>query len=213
MRYRLELFSNFTYALERPDTGDQFAQKDSRSVYGLQASHAFGHTLAGLPLRTEVGVQVRHDRIRGSACSTPRERQTVATTREDEVRQTMLGLYGQSAVEISPSLRAVLGLRADRLTTRVDALTLADNGGRASATQLSPKLSLIAGPFAKTEFFFNAGRGLHSNDARGTTARVDPKSGDAVDPVPPLVAARGIEDRRAHRSAGRACKARWRCGS
>jgi outer membrane receptor protein involved in Fe transport len=105
----------------------------------------------------------------------------------------MLGVYGQSAVEFSPSLRAVLGLRADRLTTRVDALTLPPIAARASATQLSPKLSLIAGPFAKTEFFFNAGRGLHSNDARGTTARVDPKSGDAVDPVPPLVAARGVE--------------------
>jgi hypothetical protein len=45
---------NFTYTLERPDaTGDQFSQQDERSVYGLQASHAFGHSLGGLPVRTK----------------------------------------------------------------------------------------------------------------------------------------------------------------
>ena len=84
-------------------------------------------------------------------------------------------------------------MRADHLRSNVHSLSAADNSGRSQATQLSPKLSLIAGPFARTEFFVNAGRGLHSNDARGTTTRVDPKSGDAVDPVPPLVASRGAE--------------------
>jgi hypothetical protein len=58
---------------------------------------------------------------------------------------------------------------------------------------VSPKFTLVAGPFAKTEFFLNAGRGLHSNDARGTTATLDPKTGEAVDKVPGLVAARGAE--------------------
>jgi TonB dependent receptor len=80
---------------------------------------------------------------------------------------------------------------------RVNSLTLAANSGSSSQTLFSPKLSLIAGPFwersAKTEFFFNAGRGLHSNDARGTTARIDPKSGDAVDAVPALVPSKGFE--------------------
>jgi outer membrane receptor protein involved in Fe transport len=51
----------------------------------------------------------------------------------------------------------------------------------------------VAGPWAKTEFFFNSGRGFHSNDARGTTSTVDPKTGAAVDKVPGLVAARGME--------------------
>lgn len=35
--YRLKLFSNFTYALERPSDGDQFPQKDDRTVYGIVA--------------------------------------------------------------------------------------------------------------------------------------------------------------------------------
>jgi hypothetical protein len=45
--YRLQLFSNFTYAMERPDTGDQFSQLDRRAVYGFSASHGLDHHLAG----------------------------------------------------------------------------------------------------------------------------------------------------------------------
>lgn len=64
MRYRLQLWSNFTYALDNPVDGDQFQQADSRSVVGLSASHRFDHALAGLPTRSELGLQLRHDRIR-----------------------------------------------------------------------------------------------------------------------------------------------------
>jgi outer membrane receptor protein involved in Fe transport len=87
----------------------------------------------------------------------------------------------------------VLGLRADNARFDVDSLSLAANSGRARDTMVSPKFSLVLGPWAKTEFFFNAGRGFHSNDARGTTATVDPRSGDPVDKVPGLVASRGME--------------------
>lgn len=192
IRYRLELWSNFTYALERPDDGDQFQQSDRRQVLGLDASHAFGHRLGGLEARSEFGLQLRGDDIRVGLFDSVR-RQRTATVREDEVRQLFVGLYGQTAVELGAQLRALAGLRADQVRNRVDALTLAANGGRSQATQLSPKLGLVAGPFAKTEVFVNAGRGLHSNDARGTTARIDPRSGEAVEPVPALVATRGWE--------------------
>ena len=190
--YRLQLFSNFTYALERPATGDQFAQQDSRRVFGLSASHAVDHTLGGLAARSELGLQLRHDRIRVGLFDT-QARQTLATTRDDQVRQTQLGLYGQTSAELAPWLRGIVGLRADQARFRVHSFSQAANSGSASDHLLSPKLSLIFGPWRKTEFFVNAGRGFHSNDARGTTARLDPKTGDPVDPVPGLVPARGME--------------------
>lgn len=196
MAYRLRLFSNFTYALERPDDGDQFAQRDRRRVYGASATHALDHRLLGLPAHSELGLQLRHDRIRVALADTVARRVT-ATTRDDAVRQTQLGLWGQTTLELAPWLRSVVGLRADHARFQVrslmDTAVGAANSGRASARQLSPKLSLIAGPWARTEFFFNAGRGFHSNDARGTTATRDPRSGDAVDKVPGLAAARGLE--------------------
>jgi outer membrane cobalamin receptor len=192
MRYRLDLYSNFTYQLERPPEGDQFRQKDERWVYGLKASHAFTHDLAGLDARTEFGVQARHDRIDLGLYDTV-QRQVTAITREDRVEQTLAGVYGQTGLGFSPLLRGVFGLRGDYYRADVDSLLLEANSGATSDVQWSPKLSLIAGPVAMTEFFFNAGRGFHSNDARGTTARIDPKTGDPVDRVPALSASTGYE--------------------
>ena len=190
--YGLQLWSNFTYALERPATGDQFSQKDERRVVGASASHAFEHTLAGWPARSAFGLQLRHDRIRVGLFDTE-ARRLLGTTRDDAVRQTQAGADVQTAVAFAPWLRAVFGLRADGARFAVASLADAANSGRAADHLVSPKLALVFGPWRRTELFVNAGRGFHSNDARGTTARVDPKSGEAVARVPGLVAARGFE--------------------
>src|SRR5258708_37318168 len=58
----------------------------------------------------------------------------------------------------------------------------------------SPKAGIVLGPWYKTEFYGNAGYGLHSNDIRGATITVDPN--DTVTPVgrvPLLVRSRGAE--------------------
>jgi outer membrane receptor protein involved in Fe transport len=53
-----------------------------------------------------------------------------------------------------------------------------------NASIASPKLSLVFGPWAKTETFVNWGWGFHSNDARGVTA---------PGAVTPLVRSKGAE--------------------
>ena len=190
--YDLDLNSNFTYALDRPADGDQFKQTDRRGVYGFDAEHRFEHDVGSLPFSTSVGLQVRHDRIRNGLYDSVARRIT-GTVREDRIQQTQTGLWLQSAVELTPTLRTVIGLRADHLQAKVDALSLATNSGRASDTQVSPKLALIWSATPRTELFFNTGRGLHSNDARGLTAKVDPRTGDPVDSVPGLVPLLGNE--------------------
>jgi outer membrane receptor protein involved in Fe transport len=190
--YDLDLNSNFTYAQERPADGDQFKQTDKRTVVGAGAEHVFNHLLGEYPARTVMGAQWRQDRIRVGLYDSV-ARVATATVREDKVRQTQAGLFAQSAVELTPELRAVLGLRADHIAANVDALSLPANGGSASDWQLSPKFTLVYTVTPRTELFFNAGRGLHSNDARGMTAKFDPKTGDPVDPVQPLVPLTGVE--------------------
>jgi hypothetical protein len=192
IRYDLDLNSNFSYALERPEDGDQFKQTDQRTVLGLDAEHIVNHDLGAFPARTVAGLQLRHDRIRVGLYDSVARRIT-ATVREDRVGQTQLGLFTQTAVEFTPEFRAVFGLRADRLQADVDALTLAANGGSGSDSLVSPKLTLVYALTPKTEVFLNTGRGFHSNDARGFTARIDPKTGDPVDTVPPLVPLTGAE--------------------
>lgn len=176
--YRLSLFSNFTYALD-----GQFSQQDKRQVYGVTASHGIDHTIGSLAARSELGVQFRHDRARvGLFPSTARALGT--PTNDDKVRETMLGIYGQTALELTPWLRSVVGVRADSVRSTVEDQVTPGTAHDADQ-QLSPKLTLVAGPWAKTEFFFNAGRGFHSNDARGAT--------DPDDPAPGLAASRGYE--------------------
>jgi hypothetical protein len=182
MRYRLDLFSNFTY-YTTPD-GDQFLQRDDRKVFGVRVSHGFGHKLGAFDARSEFGLQARHDRIRVGLFDTA-ARAIVGTTRDDNVRETLAGVYGQTSVEFTALLRGVFGVRADQVRNTVQSIATPVNSGKARDTLASPKFSLIAGPFAKTELFFNAGRGFHSNDARGTT--------DAAAPTPPLVKAKGYE--------------------
>jgi outer membrane receptor protein involved in Fe transport len=67
------------------------------------------------------------------------------------------------------------------------------NSGSAGGSKLSPKLSLIFGPWDRTEFFFDAGKGFHSNDARGVIDRVDPTTGLPASSVPALVGSFGKE--------------------
>ena len=192
MRYNLDLYSNFTYALERPEQGDQFRQHDDRTVLGGRVQHAWSHAVAEQLARTEVGLQWRHDRILVGLDDTVARRVT-EVVRLDRVQQSLTGLYGQTAIEWTPWLRTVAGLRVDHLMAQVRGLSQAANSGSADDLQVSPKFSAVLGPWKRTELFFNAGRGFHSNDARGATIRVDPRSGEPVEQTPLLVAGRGAE--------------------
>ena len=71
-------------------------------------------------------------------------------------------------------LRTTLGWRGDDYAADVNSLFDANNSGRADAAIGSPKFSMVLGPFNQTEFFLGAGKGMHSNDARGATITEDP---------------------------------------
>lgn len=192
VRYAMDLYSNFTYALERPAAGDQFAQKDARTVWGGQFSYAMSHGLFERIARSELGLQWRTDKARVGLYDAVARRIT-EVVREDDVQQTLVGVYAQNVLEWTPWLRTIAGVRVDHKRAQVDALSLTVNGGRAQDSKASPKLSLILGPWRKSEFFVNAGTGFHSNDARGATIRLDPRSGESSQRVPLLVAGRGAE--------------------
>lgn len=192
IRYRLNLFSNFTYFLDDPDLGDQFEQVDDRLSAGLRLSHRWLATWGDAAVENLVGFQMRHDDIRDVALHRTTARVRTGTTRADTVGQTSGGIYGQTSIQWQPWLRTVAGLRADHYQFDVTSNEPL-NSGRADASLLSPKLTMILGPWRNTEFYANAGSAFHSNDARGATIRIDPSSGEAADRVTPLARARGAE--------------------
>lgn len=167
---RLELYSNFTYFLDDPVNGDQFSQPDRRVTSALNAEHRWDGY--------RVGLQLQNDNIYNGLYKTA-ARQRLSTTREDHVVETSAGVFVEKTTRWSKRLRSVAGLRFDHYRFDVD------KQAARSASKASPTLSLIFAPVPKTELYFNAGSGFHSNDARGVTS--------AVDAATPLVNAKGIE--------------------
>jgi outer membrane receptor protein involved in Fe transport len=188
----LRLYNNFTYFLDDPVHGDQFSQMDRRTVYGLDASHAFDGRVGGTEIQTRIGLQTRGDDIRVGLFKTL-QRQTLSTVREDSVRQGNVGLWADTTARWTDWLRTTVGIREDYFAGSVLSDT-PENSGNAQASMTSPKAGIVLGPWYRTEFYGNAGYGLHSNDIRGATITVDPI--DKVTPqdrVPLLVRSKGAE--------------------
>ena len=190
--YHLELISNFTYALDTVN-GDQFEQYDDRRVYGGRFEYYWPASLTSLPGALRAGAELRRDEIKPVALYLTTRAQRRETIRADDVAQASYSAYVSHDQRWNDWLRTELGLRADYFDFDVSS-NLAANSGTATDSIASPKASVVLGPWRETEYFVNAGRGFHSNDARGTTIRVDPTDGvTPVDRVDPLVAATGAE--------------------
>ncbi|MEO7050648.1 MAG: TonB-dependent receptor, partial [Rhodanobacter sp.] len=190
--YRLQLFSNFTFFELRPATGDQFEQAEARNLLGSKIAHGWLHQVFGRDSTTEAGVQLRHDAIHVGLFNSE-DRVRFETVSDNRVLESEAAVYLQNTTQWNACFRSEVGVREDAVWMNLSALSLPQNSGHASGSRVSPKLSLIFGPWHKTEFFVNAGNGFHSNDARGVIYRVEPTTGGPADPAPPLVGAFGQE--------------------
>ena len=189
--YDLELFSDFTYFLVDPIHGDQFEQRDRRVQLGLTASETWNWKIFGVQTQNTVGVQERTDFIRLGLFHT--EAQVVlSTTREDHVIETRVGPYLENKTQWLPWLRTVAGFRADVYSYHDTDYTDDISGGGTNAI-VSPKFSLILGPWNKTELYLNGGYGFHSNDLRGVVGPPIPGNDAPTGKVSPLVKTEGAE--------------------
>ena len=175
----LDLFSNFTYFLDDPVRGDQFEQKDQRILGGLKLSQTWMDDLFTRPSESTIGLQIRYDNIRNGLFRTQRTNR-LETVRSDRVVQASAGLYAENKTRWTDWFRTVAGVRGDLFTFDV-----ASGSGVENDFIASPKLSLIFGPWAKTELYLNGGFGFHSNDARGVA--------DPINPADALVRTEGAE--------------------
>lgn len=208
--YDLRLFSNFTYLLDDPLNGDQFSQFDSRKIYGGEFSENWlGSNATGQSWKLRVGGDFRSDLIDGVGLSRTRARQLLAVVRADRVHEVSASVFIDGEYQWSKQWRSYLGARLDsyrfdvngldcaglaNLNASVSARVACDfNGGKKNAHITAPKASLIYTPFDVLELNLSYGKGFHSNDARGITTRIDPSSGESVEPVTPIVDAFGSE--------------------
>jgi len=198
VRSRLDLYSNFTFQLDHPFdlgdpvNGDQFHQSERRSMTGLNAIRTWAGALGDVSMTNKIGLQARYDRVNPLTLEQTVQQVPAQATRRDDVREGSVGLFAENVMQWTPWVRSIVGVRYDRYSFSVRSDN-PENSGDVSDGIVSPKLGLIFGPWSKTEIYLNYGEGFHSNDARGTTTRVSPQTGEAIEPVTPLVKSKGSE--------------------
>ncbi len=208
--YDLNLYSDFTYYLTDPVLGDQFNQNDRRWVDGVDARHTIFSEWAGRKVENTFGFQLRNDWIGNGLYQSSKRVQVdktdsatgnilPATTQRDNLRDTLIGIYGENRIQWASKFRSVVALRGDMTHLDVTSLVTSANSGTITKAIPSPKVSLIVGPWAGTEFYLEGGSSYHSNDARGTTLTIQPVSAENPYPnvsgekIPPLIPTKGAE--------------------
>ncbi|MGQ0765746.1 MAG: TonB-dependent receptor [Gemmatimonadota bacterium] len=192
IRSTLDLYSNFTYFLENQDEGDQFNQRERRSIVGINAWHKQQVTGMGAGHLLTFGLQNRADFVGDVGLHRSRERTRVSTVREDDVTSSATGLFVEAQSFWKSWLRTETGVRGDFFSFDVRADDRV-NSGSTTAAIASPRASIVVAPFNETEVYLSGGLGFHSNDARGTTITRDPNTGEHAERVDPVVRSRGVE--------------------
>ncbi len=178
--YRFNLFSNFSLFIRDPDKGDEIEQRDRRSFLGGRVSYRIVHEVEKIRFDTTMGGDIRQDDIHEELWNTV-HRKEVSQVRNNNVHETMLGVYANEEITPIKWLRLNAGGRADSLSFAVDNKlappgdTNAPSSGVDSASQLSPKTSLVLSPLqsdpAQVDLYVNYGHGFHSNDVRGAFSK------------------------------------------
>jgi TonB family protein len=176
----LQLFPNDGIAAPfQPDGikyGSQIEQDDTRTQTGTSARLSYRDTLAGIPTRTTLGLQVRDDDIDAQLHRTQARRRLDGVDAnipgpiyDGQIDETELGAFVEEEFRPARWLRFVLGARGDRIDVAVNnqSQTAVDQvSGTQGQQQLSPKATAVVSPVDAWDLFANYGRGFHTNDAR-----------------------------------------------
>jgi outer membrane receptor protein involved in Fe transport len=199
--YDLNLWGNFTYFMEDPINGDQIEQVDQRMIYGGNANYQFEGEIAGKDMTNRIGIEFRYDDISEVALYKTKQKQRLGAIRQDDVAELSFGLYWENQLELTDNLRSTLGLRYDiydfdvnsKVDNNIYDVDLSGNSGKTDDSLLSAKFSLSYTINEHLEVYSSLGQGFHSNDARGTTVKIDAIDGSVLEPVAPLVESFGGE--------------------
>ncbi|MBL8499540.1 MAG: TonB-dependent receptor [Nitrosomonas sp.] len=180
-KYDFDLFSNFSGFINSASQNimlaggvvpsDQVNQTESRIYFGGKIEQTLFNKVAGFDMQNTLGIQVRND-LNHVLLNNSNRGVVYNNVSNDQVTVTSIGLYLQNQTYWLPKLKTIAGLRGDIFNFGVHAFTIPQNSGNKTDALVSPKLSVILGPWYDSEIYLNFGEGYHSNDARGVNAIV-----------------------------------------
>jgi outer membrane receptor protein involved in Fe transport len=174
-RSLFDLYSNFTFFLNDQVNGDEIQQHDSRLQEGLNAQFLKPYRLFGQHALFTAGANFHANQINVGLNNTV-ERNPIAVATKAHANVTNTAGYVQQSLELlEGKLNLSGGLRYDYFSFKIDDKVVPEFSGRQGASRFQPKASLAFTPSVRfpTTFYFNYGRGIASQDARGVVQQPD----------------------------------------
>ncbi len=165
--YDFELYSNFTFFLNNNLDGDQIRQKEKRNLFGYNGSYTHIGYAGNKKLTTDIGAGFRFDKTKDSELSRTKNRDIVTDPiKLGDIKELNTGIWLNETIQWTERFSMNAGVRWDRFN--VSYRDRLDNNriGKANAGIISPKLNFYYQLNDKTQFYFTAGKGFHSNDTR-----------------------------------------------
>ncbi len=173
--YDFKLFSDFTFFLRDSVNGDMIEQNENRIMHGLNADYHIVRLAGNNVFKTSFGAGYRGDNINVALWHSP-DRVRLENFSQAVVRERDLFAWAEEEIIFNSLFRLEVALRSDFLTFDVNdlkgtALDTSSTGlphasGYASQMIVNPKINFVLTPVPVLDFYFNAGTGFHSNDAR-----------------------------------------------
>jgi outer membrane receptor protein involved in Fe transport len=168
-RSLFDLYSNFTFFLNDPVNGDEIQQHDSRLQEGVNVQYLQPYKLFGQRMLVTAGANLHANQISvGLNNSVARNPIRVATRAHADVTNAA-GYFQQGIDLLGGRLHIDGGVRYDYFRFDVEDRVVAAFSGAQGASRFQPKANVSFTPSSKTPLtlYFNYGRGIASQDARG----------------------------------------------
>ena len=172
-RSLFDLYSNFTFFLNDEANGDEIQQHDSRLQEGANAQYLQPFKVFGQRALLIAGANY-HDNQINVGLSNSIDRAPVGIATKANARVTSTAGYVQQGIDLFHGhVHVEGGLRHDYFRFRVDDRVDPALSGTQGASRLQPKFNLSVTPTDRLPLtvFFNYGRGISSQDARGIVQR------------------------------------------
>ena len=177
--YAFELYSNFTFFLEDPISGDQIKQKEDRNIFGVNTAISHTTFLGETELILTSGIGIRHDISDDTELSRTLNRSTILENIQlGDINQTNIDAFVNAEFEFR-KLKIAPALRLDYFKFMYND-ALQTNYKTLSETKkiVSPKLNFFYNAQDNLQLYLKSGLGFHSNDTRVVVAN----GGEAVLP-------------------------------
>ncbi len=172
-RSLFDLYSNFTFFLNDEANGDEITQHDSRLQQGANVQYLRPYKLFGRHALFVAGANF-HDNQINVGLDNSINRSPISVVTKANARVTNTAGYVQHGIDLLHGhVHLEAGLRFDHFRFRVDDKVLPEFSGAQGASRLQPKFNLSVTPTDRIPLtvYFNYGRGISSQDARGVVQK------------------------------------------